>query len=71
MHVKLMLIVMHIEKMQRISPGSTGEGPPVRWGTSCVSERSDDIIIFNDPDGFANKVLPVFAFPATSFKSFV
>jgi HSF-type DNA-binding len=66
-----MLITMHIEKMERISPGSTGPYPPVQWGTSCNSERNDDIIIFNDSDGFAAKVLPIFAFPSTSFKSFV
>jgi HSF-type DNA-binding len=65
---KLMLITMHIEKMEKVARGSTGGVPPVQWGNS---ETDSDIIVFNDPDRFAAKVLPIFAFPKTSFKSFV
>jgi HSF-type DNA-binding len=63
---------MHIEKMEKVARGSTGDVPPVQWGNSSSSSEADsDIIVFNDPDRFAAKVLPIFAFPKTSFKSFV
>jgi HSF-type DNA-binding len=66
-----MLITMYIEKMERSSSVSAAWEPPLQWANSGSSEEIEHIIVFRDPDRFATMVLPLFAFPPTSFKSFV
>jgi HSF-type DNA-binding len=65
-----MLITMYIEKMERSSSSVAGK-PPLQWVNSGSDEEIEHIIVFSDHDRFATKVLPLFAFPPTSFKSFV
>jgi HSF-type DNA-binding len=66
-----MLITIYLEQVDRISSASTAGKPPVQWANSGSSEGEEHAIVFNDPDHFTAKVLPVFAFPPTSFRSFV
>jgi HSF-type DNA-binding len=67
---KLMLITIHVEKAERFC-GEAGRFSLLRWKDSDGSaDGANDVIVFNDPDGFASKLLPLFAFPPSSFNSF-
>jgi HSF-type DNA-binding len=61
---------MHIEKSGAIIP-DLGEVPPILWGKRSSGDGYEGIIVFHDPERFAAEVLPMFAFPPSSFKSFV
>jgi HSF-type DNA-binding len=68
---KLMLMMLHIERMAAITSGSGPEAAPLVWGKCRNNNRDIDTVIFNDPKTFVGKVLPAFGCPPTSFNSFV
>jgi HSF-type DNA-binding len=68
---KLMLMMLHIERMAAITSGSGPKAAPLEWGKCRNNNRDIDTVIFNDPKTFVGKVLPAFGCPPTSFNSFV